>query len=131
MEEIVRNNNKNSTTIMKTEQTDSVSIENIKRDENNNDNNSKKADKEQPKKGNKIKKKKTKRCSFCHDGSKCKKKLSPVDVSIICRCGKSFCSLHRTMTNHFCQCLEKYRAEKKALLDKHLGGGKFIQIDKI
>ena len=129
MAEIVENINKNSTTIMKTE--DSVSIENIKHDENNNDNFSKKTDKVQTKKQKKTKKKKTNRCAFCHDGSKCKKKLSPVDLSIKCRCGKSFCSSHRSMTNHFCPCLEATSAEKKALLDKHLGGGKFIQIDKI
>lgn len=131
MMKIVENTNKNSTTSMKPKQPDSMSIEKIKCDENNNDNNSKKADKEQTKKQKKTKKKKTKRCALCHDDSKCKKKLSPVDLSIICRCGKSFCSFHRAMTNHFCPCLEEYSAEKKALLDKHLGGGKFIQIDKI
>jgi len=129
MAEIVEHNNKNSTTIMKTE--DSVSIENIKHDENNNDNFSKKTDKVQTKKQKKTKKKKTNRCMFCHDGSKCKKKLSPVDLSIKCRCGKSFCSSHRSMTNHFCPCLEATSAEKKALLGENLGGGKFIQIDKI
>ena len=129
MAEIVEHNNKNSITIMKTE--DSVSIENIKHDENNNDNFSKKTDKVQTKKQKKTKKKKTNRCMFCHDGSKCKKKLSPVDLSIKCRCGKSFCSSHRSMTNHFCPCLEATSAEKKALLGENLGGGKFIQIDKI
>ena len=35
------------------------------------------------------------------------------------------------MTNHFCPCLEQTCAEKKALLSQNLGGGKFIQIDKI
>ena len=137
MEEIVKKNNKNSTTIMKTKQTDSVSIENIKHDENNNNNISKKTDKVQTKKQNKIKKekktkkKKTNRCAFCHDGSKCKKKLSLVDLSIKCRCGKLFCSFHRSMANHFCASLDATSAEKKALLDKSLGGGKFIQINKI
>ena len=130
MVEIVENNNKNSTTVMKTKQTDSVSIENIKRNENSDDNISEKSNKTQTKE-KKRKKKKTNRCMFCHDGSKCKKKLSPVDLSIKCRCGKSFCSLHRPMTNHFCPCLEATSAEKKALLSENLGGGKFIQIDKI
>tara|TARA_B100000989_G_C19160866_1_gene311345 strand:+ start:39 stop:470 length:432 start_codon:yes stop_codon:yes gene_type:complete len=143
MEEIVKKNNKNSTTIMKTEHSDSVSIENIKHDENNNNNISKKTDNVQTKKQNKTKnekkqkkqkktkKKKTNRCAFCHDGSKCKKKLSLVDLSIKCRCGKCFCSSHRSMANHFCASLDATSAEKKALLDKHLGGGKFIQINKI
>ena len=131
MAEIVENINKNSTTIMKTKQTDSVSIKNSNRDENKNNNISEKSNKTQIKKEKKRKKKKTNRCAFCHDGSKCKKKLSLVDLSIKCRCGKSFCSIHRAMTNHFCPCLEATSAEKKALLDTHLGGGKFIQIDKI
>ena len=129
MVEIVENSNKNNTTIMKTNQTDSVSIQNSNHDRNNDI--SEKSNKTQTKKEKKRKKKKTNRCRFCHDGSKCKKKLSPVDLSIKCKCGKSFCSIHRPMTNHFCVCLEETCAEKKALLSENLGGGKFIQIDKI
>ena len=131
MVEIVGNTNKNSTTIMKTNQTDSVSIKNSNHDENKNNNISEKSNKTQIKKEKKRKKKKTNRCAFCHDGSKCKKKLSLVDLSIKCRCGKSFCSIHRNMSDHFCTSLEETCAEKKALLGENLGGGKFIQIDKI
>ncbi len=130
MVEIVENSNKNNTTIMKTNQTDSVSIKNSNHNENKNNNISENSNKTQTKE-KKRKKKKTNRCMFCHDGSKCKKKLSPVDLSIRCRCGKSFCSIHRPMVNHFCVCLEKTCAEKKALLSENIGGGKFIQIDKI
>lgn len=129
MVEIVENSNKNSTTIMMTNQTDSVSIENNNHDKNNDI--SENSTKTQIKKEKKRKKKKTNRCRFCHDGAKCKKKLSPVDLSIKCKCGKSFCSIHRPMTNHFCPGLEQTCAEKKALLSENLGGGKFIQIDKI
>ena len=88
MVEIVENSNKNSPTIMITNQTNSVSIENSNHDKNNDI--SENSNKTQIKKEKKRKKKKTNRCMFCHDGSKCKKKLSPVDLSIKCKCGKSF-----------------------------------------
>ena len=38
------------------------------------------------------------KCSF----KNCKKKLSAVDVLIVCRCEKSFCSKHRPAEEHNC-----------------------------
>ena len=49
---------------------------------------------------NSEKKKKTKkpRCAF--EG--CKKKLSLINLELSCRCGKSFCALHRMPESHKC-----------------------------
>lgn len=45
-----------------------------------------------------TKKKKQKRCAF--DG--CKKKLTIVDLAIVCRCNHCFCAMHRSCTSHNC-----------------------------
>lgn len=44
------------------------------------------------------KKKQKKRCAF--DG--CKKKLTIVDLAIVCRCHRCFCPMHRSCPSHNC-----------------------------
>ena len=78
-------------------------------------------------------KKKVLRCKcLLKDGKKCKKKLTMVDLCIVCKCEKSFCSKHRTPESHNCKIIEIIaRENKKAKLDKILGGGSFKQIEVI
>ena len=74
-----------------------------------------------------TKKKKNSRCKFIDkEGNKCKKKLTLVDKSIVCRCGKCFCTLHRTCESHNCQA--DLAQTKEVDVE---GGGKFKKIDKI
>jgi len=77
-------------------------------------------------------KKKVPKCSCKIDGKRCKKKLSAVDLCIVCKCGKSFCPKHRTPESHNCKISEilaqKNREEQ---LNKVLGGGNFKQIEVI
>ena len=81
----------------------------------------------------KQKKKKTPRCKcVLENGKKCKKKLSAVDLCIVCKCGKSFCPLHRTPEKHNCKITEVLAIKNKQVeLDKVLGGGSFKQIEVI
>ena len=74
---------------------------------------------------NKKTKKKTPRCNF----KECKKKLSIVDLLIVCRCNKSFCITHRFATSHKCQ-IDNIK-ELRDNLSKNLGDGKFKQIEII
>ncbi len=77
-------------------------------------------------------KKKVPKCGCKIDGKRCKKKLSAVDLCIVCKCGKSFCPKHRTPESHNCKISEilaqKNREEQ---LNKVLGGGNFKQIEVI
>ena len=77
--------------------------------------------------------KKGPRCSaITKDGKRCKKKLSAVDMCIVCKCGKTFCPKHRTPESHNCNMTEIIARKNKELeLDKNLGGGKFKQIEVI
>ena len=77
-------------------------------------------------------KKKVPRCHCRLDGKRCKKKLSAVDLCIICKCGKTFCPKHRTPESHNCKITEIIALKNKEVeLDKSLGGGKFKQIEVI
>jgi len=72
-------------------------------------------------------KKKKSKCQYIDkDGNKCKRKLTLVDKTIVCRCGKCFCSLHRTCESHNCEIdlskIKEFNVE---------GGGQFKKIDKI
>lgn len=72
-------------------------------------------------------KKKKSKCKFIDkDGNKCKKKLTIVDKSIVCRCGKCFCPLHRTCESHNCE-VDLTKTTEVNLV----GGGEFKKIDKI
>jgi hypothetical protein len=77
-------------------------------------------------------KKKVPKCKCKIDGKRCKKKLSSVDLCIVCKCGKSFCPKHRSPESHNCKISEilaqKNREEQ---LNKVLGGGNFKQIEVI
>lgn len=64
----------------------------------------------------KNKKKKKNRCNH----PDCKKKLSLTDYS--CKCGKTFCSKHRTALSH--NCLYDWKKSHQANLDKVLSDGK-------
>jgi len=81
----------------------------------------------------KPKKKKTPRCKcILENGKKCKKKLSSVDLCIVCKCGKSFCALHRSAEKHNCKITEELAIKsKQEELNKVLGGGSFKQIEVI
>ena len=70
-------------------------------------------------------KKKTPRCNFIE----CKKKLSIVDLAIVCRCNKSFCQTHRFATSHKCQ-IDNMK-ELRDKLSKKLGDGNVKQIEVI
>ena len=80
-----------------------------------------------------LKKKKTPKCKcVLENGKKCKKKLSAVDLCIVCKCGKSFCPLHRTPEKHNCKITEVLAIKNKQdELDKVLGGGSFKQLEAI
>ena len=43
-------------------------------------------------------KKKNKRCAF----PGCKKRLTIVDRTLVCRCDKCFCATHRSIVSHGC-----------------------------
>jgi hypothetical protein len=79
------------------------------------------------------KKKKVPRCKCkLSNGKKCKKKLTLVDLCIICNCGKSFCPLHRVPEKHNCKITEILAIKKKTeQLSSVLGGGTFKQIETI
>ena len=79
------------------------------------------------------KKKKVSRCKCkLSDGKTCKKKLTLVDLCIVCKCGKSFCPLHRVPEKHNCKITEIIAIrEREIVLDKVLGGGTFKQIEAI
>tara|TARA_B100000925_G_C21616554_1_gene307029 strand:- start:219 stop:491 length:273 start_codon:yes stop_codon:yes gene_type:complete len=81
----------------------------------------------------KKKKKKTPRCAcILEDGKKCRKKLTSVDLCIVCKCGKSFCALHRSAEKHNCKTTEELAIKSKQdQLSKVLGGGSFKQIEVI
>ena len=79
------------------------------------------------------KKKKVPKCKCkLSNGKKCKKKLTLVDLCIVCKCGKSFCPKHRSPESHNCKISEilaqKNREEQ---LNRVLGGGNFKQIEVI
>ena len=78
-------------------------------------------------------KKKVPRCKCkLQDGKRCKKKLSAVDLCIVCKCGKSFCPKHRTPESHNCKITEIIAQKNREVqLDKVLGGGNFKQIEVI
>ena len=62
----------------------------------------------------KPKKKKVPRCKcILENGKKCKKKLSAVDLCIVCKCGKSFCALHRPAEKHNCKITEVLAIKSK------------------
>ena len=84
-------------------------------------------------KENKHIKKKVPRCKCkLEDGKKCKKKLTLVDLCIVCKCGKSFCPKHRTPEVHKCKISEIIAQKNREVqLDKVLGGGNFKQIEVI
>ena len=56
---------------------------------------------------------KSKRCA----ADDCKKKLSLVDLSIVCKCGNNYCSIHRYKDTHNCtydyQTIDKESKAKK------------------
>ena len=81
----------------------------------------------------KQKKKKTPRCKcVLENGKKCKKKLTPVDLCITCKCGMNFCPLHRSPEKHNCKITEIIaKKDKEVELDKVLGGGLFKQLEVI
>ena len=81
----------------------------------------------------KQKKKKTPRCKcILENGKKCKKKLSSVDLCIVCKCGKSFCALHSPAEKHNCKITEVLAIKnKQEELNKVLGGGSFKQLQVI
>ena len=78
-------------------------------------------------------KKKVPRCKcILENGKKCKKKLTPVDLCITCKCGKNFCPLHRSPEKHNCKITEIIaKKDKEVELDKVLGGGLFKQLEVI
>ena len=78
-------------------------------------------------------KKKVPRCKCkLENGKKCRKKLTAVDLCIVCKCGKSFCPKHRTPESHKCKISEIIAQKNREVqLDKVLGGGKFKQIEVI
>tara|TARA_B100000925_G_C21675348_1_gene331665 strand:+ start:81 stop:353 length:273 start_codon:yes stop_codon:yes gene_type:complete len=84
-------------------------------------------------KQDKPKKKKTPKCKcILENGKKCKKKLSAVDLCIVCKCGKSFCALHRPAEKHNCKVTEILAVKsKQEELNKVLGGGSFKQLEVI
>jgi len=79
------------------------------------------------------KKKKVPKCKCkLSNGKKCKKKLTLVDLCIVCKCGKSFCPLHRVPEKHNCKITEIIsRKNREIVLDRVLGGGTFKQIETI
>lgn len=81
----------------------------------------------------KPKKKKTPKCKcILENGKKCKKKLSAVDLCIVCKCGKSFCAVHRPAEKHSCKVTEALAIKnKQEELNKVLGGGSFKQLEVI
>ena len=87
----------------------------------------------QPSSQEKPKKKKTPKCKcILENGKKCKKKLSAVDLCIVCKCGKSFCALHRPAEKHNCKVTEALAIKsKQEELNKVLGGGSFKQLEVI
>ena len=78
-------------------------------------------------------KKKVPRCKCkLEDGNKCKKKLTLVDLCIVCKCGKSFCPSHRPADKHKCKLTDIIaKKNKEVLLNNILGGGSFKQIEAI
>jgi len=81
----------------------------------------------------KVPKKKKKRCRCKLDGENiCKKKLTLVDLCIVCNCGKSFCPLHRVPEKHDCKITQILALKKREeQLNNVLGGGTFKQIEII
>ena len=81
----------------------------------------------------KPKKRKVPRCKcILENGKKCKKKLTPVDLCITCKCGMNFCRLHRSHEKHNCKITEIIaKKDKEVELDKVLGGGLFKQLEVI
>jgi hypothetical protein len=54
----------------------------------------------------------------------CKKKLGLVDMTITCKCGAYYCSLHRVPESHNCN--YNYYDESRASLLKVSGGGPVV-----
>ena len=81
----------------------------------------------------KPKKRKVPRCKcILENGKKCKKKLTPVDLCITCKCGMNFCPLHRSPEKNNCKITEIIaKKDKEVELDKVLGGGLFKQLEVI
>ena len=71
-------------------------------------------------KKNKKTKKKPKRCQY----NECKKKLSLVDLTCVCKCNKYFCSLHRMCEKHHCD--YDFEEEKKRLYQSRIDNMKCI-----
>ena len=77
-------------------------------------------------------KKKVPKCNCKIEGKRCKKKLTAVDLCIVCKCGKSFCPKHRSPESHNCKISAILaQKEREEQLNKVLGGGNFKQIEVI
>ena len=74
----------------------------------------------------KMKKQRKKKHRCAH--GECKKKLTPAQQEIICKCKSSFCCKHRFQSSHNCPDLNTYNEErfKKTCC---LGGGNFKQVE--
>ena len=61
----------------------------------------------------------------------CKKKLTLAEQSILCKCQKRFCILHRQAEDHSCD--YDFQSNAKKFLEKQLVESKpiFRQVDKI
>lgn len=68
----------------------------------------------------KKKNKKPKRCQH----NECKKKLSLVDLTCVCKCNKYFCPLHRMCEKH--QCEYNFEEEKKRLYQSRIDNMKCV-----
>lgn len=64
-------------------------------------------------------------CSFIL----CKKKLSLAEQSILCKCQKQFCMLHRQAEEHLCS--YNFQNDAKKLLEKQLVKSTFRQVEQI
>lgn len=65
------------------------------------------------------------RCQF----PTCKKKLSLVESSMMCRCKQHFCAKHRLPSAH--QCRIDYQSLQKQQLTSQLQDANFTQVDAI
>ena len=68
-------------------------------------------------------KKKTKKPKRCQH-NECKKKLSLVDLTCVCKCNKYFCPLHRMCEKHHCE--YDFEEEKKRLYQSRIDNMKCV-----
>ena len=73
----------------------------------------------------KKKRKRKNRCAF--EG--CNKKV--LSIYVKCKCGKSFCSKHRSLNSHKCPSLKKEFNKKVFCKKCGLGGGVYNKLERI